>query len=166
MYLTTIDLSVLSPIFTSSALVNTSQDIPEGHYEAKSMESTVVPNRNMILLSIAAAYAESIKADSVAYAAHSNDRAIYRDCRPEFIDSVAMTIGISTGVKLIAPFVDFTKADIVKLGLKIQAPLQLTWSCYNGREKACGKCGTCNERLNAFALCNTVDPIEYEIERK
>ncbi len=134
--------------------------IPSGHYEAQMQEATVVPNRNMILLAIAAGYADTIDGEFVAYAAHSNDRAIYADCRPEFIKSVGETIGLGTGgkVRLIEPFVDMTKEGLVRLGIEIDAPLHLTWSCYKGEERPCLSCGTCLERTEAFNRCGTSDP--------
>jgi len=135
-------------------------DIPHGHYEAEMQKATVFPNRNMILLAIAAGYAETIGAELVAYAAHSNDRAIYPDCRPEFVKSVGETITLGTDgkVKLLEPFVDYRKADIVHEGFHLGAPMQLTWSCYEGQERPCLQCGTCLERTEAFVRDGTRDP--------
>lgn len=134
--------------------------IPRGHYSDEIQKATVVPNRNMILLSIAAGYAETIGGSFVAYAAHSNDRAIYPDCRPEFVKSVGETLKLGTGgkVELIEPFVDYTKTDLVRLGLELGAPLELTWSCYQGKERPCLQCGTCLERTEAFNLISAQDP--------
>lgn len=143
-------------------------EIPEGHYEDESMKSTVVPNRNMILLSIATGYAQGLGIRTVAYAAHTGDHAIYPDCRPEFINALGLAIMLGTGwdeqsgVGLVAPFSSLTKADIVGLGSKLEVPFHLTWSCYNGRDKHCGKCGTCVERQEAFLFSGVADPTEYE----
>ncbi len=154
-----LDLSNLKELLRS-ALVGSKGVIPHGHYEAETQKATVVPNRNMILLSIAAGYASSISGEFVAYAAHSNDRAIYADCRPEFVKSVTETISLGTDnqIHLIEPFVDMTKAEIVKLGIQLGAPLYLTHSCYEGSERPCLQCGTCLERTEAFYLNNTSDP--------
>ena len=148
-------------IFKGSALTD-NIEVPEGHYQAENMRATVVPNRNMILLALATAYAVSIKANFVAYAAHAGDHYIYPDCRPLFADAMREAIKQATGIHLLTPFINMTKAQIVDLGISLQVPYNLTWSCYKGRNKACGKCGTCVERLEAFALNHIKDPIEYE----
>jgi 7-cyano-7-deazaguanine synthase len=135
-------------------------EIPHGHYSDEIQKATVSPNRNMILLSIAAGYAECLGADTVAYAAHANDRAIYPDCRPDFIESVAKTLNLGTGgkVSLYEPFQNVTKSDIVELGVKYAAPMYLTWSCYEGGKRPCLQCGTCLERTEAFKLACEEDP--------
>ena len=148
-----VDLSSISVLFGGSALTSKDIPIPEGYYTDKSMEATVVPNRNMVFLSLAAAYALTMRCKYVAYAAHSNDRAIYPDCRPEFVESAKETIKLGTEkIVLIDPFVNFTKADIVREGLKLGVPYKDTWSCYQGEEKPCLKCGTCREREEAFRI--------------
>lgn len=160
-----INISCLSDLLPSSLTGNS--EIPEGHYQEESMKSTVVPNRNMILLAIASGYAQAINASYIGYAAHSGDHVIYPDCRPEFAEQLAKAIKLGTGwnndgVNLVTPFMNKSKADIVKLGLELKVPYELTWSCYKGQELACGKCGTCIERLEAFNLNNTEDSIKYE----
>jgi len=157
-----LDLHVLQGLLVSS--LTTGGKIPEGHYTAESQKSTVVPNRNAILLNVAAGYALSIGAETIAYAAHRNDRAIYPDCRLEFVDSLQTTLrlGTDSDMQVLTPFINSTKAEIVKLGLGLKVPYELTWSCYKGTQKACGKCGTCVERLEAFQLNGVKDPIEYE----
>ena len=142
-------------------------EIPEGHYADESMKSTVVPNRNMIFLSIAAGYAQGLGASFVAYAAHKGDHPIYPDCRPEFIEACNQTIKLGTGwsndgVSLITPFSSLTKAEIVKLGDKLEIPFERTWSCYKGGDKHCGACGTCRERAEAFSLAGIKDPTVYK----
>ena len=139
--------------------------VPEGHYTEESMKATIVPNRNMIMISIAVGWAVSTGSTKVLWAAHAGDHAIYPDCRPEFLD--AMALAIKTGnawspVKLEAPFIHKTKAEIVKLGAELHAPLDQTWSCYKGGILHCGRCGTCVERREAFQLVGVVDPTEYE----
>ena len=142
-------------------------DIPEGHYEDESMKATVVPNRNMILLSLAAGYATGLGIKQVAYAAHSGDHAIYPDCRPEFVKVLAQAIKLGTGwnndgVELEAPFMFMTKAQVVETGYKLKVPFSRTWSCYKGGDVHCGKCGTCVERKGAFSLAQVKDPTVYE----
>lgn len=139
--------------------------VPEGHYAQDNMKTTIVPNRNMIMISIAVAHAISIRASEVWYAAHSGDHAIYPDCRPAFVDALREAIregNAWTPVKLVAPFLAESKADVVRQGLSIDAPYHLTWSCYRGLGRACGRCGTCVERLEAFAENNTADPLDYD----
>lgn len=139
-------------------------EVPHGHFEDVSMKATVVPNRNMILLAIAGAKAVQIKAHKIFYGAHFGDHSVYPDCRKPFIDAIAGALAVCDyhPIALIAPFWKATKADIVKLGLRCGVPFELTWSCYEGREKACGRCGACVERLEAFHKNDTIDPIQYE----
>ena len=127
------------------------------------MKATVVPNRNMILLSLAAGYAISIQYDTVAYAAHSGDHTIYPDCRPAFADAMEQVLKLADweSISLFRPFVNWSKADLVKRGNEIGVPFEHTWSCYAGGEKHCGKCGTCVERKEAFELVGLSDPTCY-----
>ena len=138
-------------------------NIPTGEYDKETMSQTVVPNRNMIFLAVAAGYAEGISAGYVAYAAHTEDHYLYPDTRPEFIDSVGETIKLGSGgkVKLTEPFTHKTKADIIALGRKLNVPLRLTWSCYKGEELHCGECSTCVERKEAFKKAEVEDPTVY-----
>ena len=157
------DLSSIRPLLAGSSLTSDEIEVAEGHYTETSMKSTVVPNRNMILLSIATGYALSIGAEKVAYAAHSGDHVIYPDCRKEFADAMAQAIGLCDWktVELIRPFVDWTKADIVRRGVELDVPFEKTWSCYKGESIHCGRCGTCIERREAFDLANVEDPTRY-----
>ena len=151
--------------FLHSALINPNIDIPEGHYQSENMKSTVVPFRNGIMLSYAIAIAESENYDSVALGNHGGDHAIYPDCRDEFIIAMdkASKAGTYNKIAVLSPFVNMTKADIVKIGkdLGIEKEMGLTWSCYKGGEKHCGKCGTCYERKEAFRLAKVKDLTEY-----
>lgn len=157
------DLRALSPLFGANALTDAKVAVPEGHYEEISMKATVVPNRNMLLISVATAWAISLRASSVAYGAHGGDHAIYPDCRPAFAEALdqAMRLADWHEVSLERPFVGMDKAAIVKLGTSLQVPLHLTWSCYVGGAKHCGKCGTCVERKEAFIKAGVADPTEY-----
>ena len=153
------DLCLIAP----SSLTREGLEVPEGHYEDESMKQTVVPNRNMVFLSYATAYAIGIGADQVAYAAHSGDHAIYPDCRPEFIDAMSHAIKLCDygDIYLNCPFMHLDKSDILEIGLKLGVDYSLTWSCYKGLVEACGKCGTCVERLEAFRKVGKDDPISY-----
>lgn len=159
----TIDISSINQLLAGSSLTD-NIEIPEGHYEAQSMKSTVVPNRNMILLSLAVGYAVSVKASQVYYGAHSGDHAIYPDCRPEFVMKMNDVCQIANyePVEIFSPYLTVTKTDILTDGINMGLDYSHTWTCYNGREKACGKCGACQERLEAFRDNNQTDPLAYE----
>ncbi len=146
-----------------SSLVNPTMEIPEGHYEAESMKATVVPNRNMILLAAAAAWAISERFDAVAYAAHGGDHAIYPDCRKEFAEAMDRAISLADWhhLNVLYPFVELRKFEIVSLGVELEVPFAMTWSCYRGGSIHCGRCGTCTERREAFKLAGVDDPTEY-----
>jgi 7-cyano-7-deazaguanine synthase len=159
----TADLSGVGHLLAGSSLTSADIEVADGHYTEETMKSTVVPNRNMILLALTTGYALSIAADQVAYAAHSGDHAIYPDCRNEFADAMATAIELCDWktVTLVRPFVDWTKADIVRRGHDLAVPFEQTWSCYKGGERHCGRCGTCIERREAFDLAGVEDPTSY-----
>lgn len=158
-----VDISAINSIIAGSSLTD-DIDVPEGHYEADNMKQTVVPNRNMILLSLAVGYAVSLEATKVFYGAHSGDHAIYPDCRPEFVKKMQDVCAIANyeAVDITVPYLNVDKIAILEDGLKMGLDYSNTWTCYNGREKACGKCGACQERLEAFEKNNATDPLEYE----
>ena len=158
------DLSGIRPLLAGSSLTSDEIPVAEGHYTEASMKSTVVPNRNMLLLALATSYALSTGAETVAYAAHHGDHAIYPDCRPEFADAAATAIERCdwNEVRLIRPFVNWSKADIARRGVALKVPFEQTWSCYKGGERHCGRCGTCIERREAFDLAGIDDPTPYE----
>lgn len=147
-----IELPFVGQHFNSS-LLQSGGELPHGHYEDGSMRSTVVPFRNGIMLSVAAGLAESLNLESVWLANHFGDRAIYPDCRHEFVSAMSQAIEVGTyaRIKLVAPFTFLSKAQIVQRGLAAGVDYNLTWSCYQGAEKPCGKCGTCIERAEALA---------------
>lgn len=159
-----VDLSGLQELFGRSSLTNAGEAVPEGHYEQERMKSTVVPNRNMILLATATAWAVSLEAEAVAYAAHGGDHAIYPDCREAFAEALDRAIRLCDWreVFLYRPFVTWSKAAIVAEGSRLRAPLERTWSCYKGGERHCGRCGTCVERREAFYLSGVTDGTVYE----
>ncbi|RUO57993.1 7-cyano-7-deazaguanine synthase QueC [Pseudidiomarina marina] len=158
-----VDITAINSLLAGSSLTS-DIEIPEGHYAEASMQSTVVPNRNMILLSLAIGYAVSLGAEAVYYGAHSGDHAIYPDCRPEFVEKMNAVSLIANyePVRIEVPYLRNNKAEILADGLRMNLDYSQTWTCYNGREKACGKCGACVERLEAFATNQVTDPLQYE----
>lgn len=158
-----IPLAFIHEYFKSS-LLEGADAIPEGHYAAENMKSTVVPFRNGIMLAIACGIAESNGLKEVMIANHSGDHAIYPDCRTEFINAIseAMRLGTYEGISIVAPYSDITKTDIARHGKAIGLNYAETWSCYKGGEKHCGKCGTCVERKEALHDAGIDDPTEYE----
>lgn len=161
-----VDLTCLNPLLQGSSLTS-DIDVPEGHYSEESMKATVVPNRNMIMLSIAIGYAVSLEYDHVYTAVHAGDHAIYPDCRKEFIQAVDEVAWISNyhPVHIQAPFIDIDKGQILREGRDVgveEIDYSATWTCYAGRVKACGRCGACVERLEAFDYMGWTDPLAYE----
>jgi 7-cyano-7-deazaguanine synthase len=161
-----VDLRSVGELLQGSALTSEAVEVPEEHYTHESQKATVVPNRNAIMLNIAVGYAISIGAEKVFYAAHYNDRAIYPDCRWEFVESQNITAKLANDapIEIVAPFVHKTKAEIVRLGAELGVPFRETWSCYKGGERPCGVCGTCRERIEAFQLNRLKDPLKYEMK--
>ena len=160
-----IDLNVINPLLQGSSLTS-DIDVPEGHYSEETMKATVVPNRNMIMISIGIGYAVSLNYDHVYTAVHAGDHAIYPDCRAGFISSMSDVAKIANyhPVSVQAPFITLDKAGILREG--IEAGLSprdyaLSWTCYVGGDQPCGKCGSCVERLEAFEELDWDDPLEY-----
>lgn len=158
-----LDLGILGEIAPSS-LTRRDWEVPKGHYQEESMKQTVVPNRNMVLLSLATAYAIGIKVSSIYYAAHSGDHAIYPDCRRLFVNAMSKAIELCDWdrVELRVPYIDWDKERILRRGLELGVDYSLTWTCYEGKELACGKCGSCVERLEAFGKLGIKDLVRYE----
>lgn len=163
-----LDLEKIFEYSDCSLLNHSNQEIPEESY-AKQLEktagkpvSTYVPFRNGLFLSSAASIALSKKCDVIYYGAHSDDAAgnAYPDCSDSFNNAMKDAIYIGSGEQLTieAPFVTWTKAKVVKKGLELKVPYELTWSCYEGGDKPCGKCGTCIDRMKAFELNGIKDP--------
>lgn len=159
-----VDLTGVTRLLEGSALTDVTVEVPEGHYEEESMKATVVANRNMLMLSTAICWAISRKARFVAYGAHGGDHAIYPDCRPDFVDAMNRAAHLADwhSVGVMSPFIRITKADIVRRGKELDVPFELTWSCYKGGARHCGRCGTCVERATAFAEAGVIDPTDYE----
>ncbi|MCF8011811.1 MAG: 7-cyano-7-deazaguanine synthase QueC [Clostridiales bacterium] len=158
----------------SSALTAESINVPTSRNPGeldKDIPVTYVPFRNAVFLSMATGYAEAIKAESIYIGVNALDYSGYPDCRPSFIDAFQEVIKYGTAasdrglhITIKTPLLNLTKAEIVKLGIENNAPLHLTTSCYQGREKACGKCDSCQLRLKGFSEAGVRDPIEYENE--
>lgn len=149
-----VDISVFNELIDQSSLTG-DIPVPHGHYEEESMKQTVVPNRNMILIAMATAWAVNKGYENVAYAAHSGDHAIYPDCTPGFFFFLdrAINQGNYGNVHLRAPYINMDKTDIAEIGLKMGIDYdEETWTCYEGKDEPCGKCGACIERAEALEL--------------
>ncbi len=161
------DLTAIQPLLAGSALTSPEVEVPEGHYTDDNMKLTVVSNRNMIMLAVAGGYAVTQGLGRVGIAVHAGDHTIYPDCRPSFIQ--ALNTAMITGtegfgdVEVWAPFIFMTKKDIAQRGHAYGVPWELTWSCYKGGGKHCGKCGTCVERREAFVTAVVEDPTVYDV---
>lgn len=161
----TYNLLDLRPTMVSirSNLLASGGAIPEGHYEEESMKLTVVPGRNLIFISVLAGVAWSYGAEAVFLGVHAGDHFIYPDCRPDFIHAMmsAVRYGTDQKVTLATPFLDMAKWTIVARGLALKVPFEKTRTCYTNKTLACGRCGSCVERREAFDLNKTKDPLEY-----
>lgn len=170
------DISTVMEYSNCSLLSQSTDDIIRKSYAEQIAEngegrvSTYVPFRNGLLLSIATAIADSLfpgEDVDIYYGAHADDAAgeAYADCSIEFVEAInkAINIGTYRKINVVAPFVNMNKSQVVATGLKLNVPYELTWSCYVGGEKACGTCGTCIDRKEAFRLNGVEDPIEYEV---
>jgi len=142
-------------------------EVPEGSYDAENMKATVVPNRNMVMLAMAAGMATASKAQFIATAVHAGDHAIYPDCRTGFIGALEEAIKagnegfIHPEFRILTPYIYRTKTDIARRAAELGVPISLTWSCYKGGDIHCGRCGTCVERLEAFHDAKVEDPTVY-----
>lgn len=163
-----LDLAKIFQYSNCSLLSHSTEDLPQGSYADQQRDtsvpvSTYVPFRNGLFLSTASSIALSKECDVVLYGAHHDDVAgnAYPDCSIEFVNSMQSAVKIGTGdqLDLQAPFVTWSKADIIKKGLELKVPYELTWSCYEGGEKPCKTCATCVDRQNAFIKNNTTDPL-------
>ena len=143
------------PSLTGSALTHDGE-VPHGHYAEESMKATVVPNRNMVMLAHAASTAIARGHDAVAYGCHAGDHTIYPDCRAEFVEVMSQAFKLCdwTQLELVTPFLSWDKGAIARRGAELDVPFELTWTCYEGGEEPCGKCGACVERAEAMATIN------------
>lgn len=160
-----VQLANIQHLLAGSALTSDIA-VPEGHYAQDNMRLTVVPNRNMIMLSIAVGYAVSTGADMVYFGAHAGDHDVYPDCRPGFVKKLNAVAEVANyaAVNVRAPFLELTKAGILKQGARLglgARDYERTWTCYKGEARPCGVCGSCTERLEAFAELGWNDPLDY-----
>ncbi|MEM2891912.1 MAG: 7-cyano-7-deazaguanine synthase QueC [Thermoplasmata archaeon] len=156
-----------------SALTRADADVPRGRPRdeiGREIPSTYVPGRNLVFLSIASSIAESRGADAIFIAANSVDFSGYPDCTPEFIQAFQRTLDVGTragrsghGIRIEAPLLRMSKGEIVREAVRLGVPLELTWSCYLGGDKACGTCDSCRLRLRGFSEAGIQDPLEYEV---
>ncbi len=162
-----IDLAFLGDLLKAgSALIAGGAEVPgldELDEEQLAQPPTYVPNRNMVLLAMAAAYAEAQGIGDVFYGAQAQDEYGYWDCTTAFLDRINAVLALNRGqaVTIHAPFVAMKKADIIKTGFDLDVDFSHTWSCYRGGEKACGTCPTCVERFRAFRELGAEDPLPY-----
>lgn len=175
--LLTLDLAEIFKYETDCALlVGSDNEIPKESY-AEQLEktdgmpvSTYVPFRNGLFLASAASIALSRKCDIIYYGAHSDDAAgnAYPDCSDAFNSAMneAVFLGSGKQLRIEAPFVYMNKSEVIRLGLKLKVPYELTWSCYEGGETPCGVCGTCRDRIAAFEKNGVTDPLMKKITKK
>jgi len=153
--------------FGASSLTDREIDVEDYDSTRAHMPNTYVPFRNSNLLSIATSFAEAKQADAIYMGVQSLDYSGYPDCRPQFMKAFQKVIDLgtkdTTHISLKTPFIKMTKTDILKVGMKLGVPYEYTWSCYRNETKACGTCGSCHYRREAFAAIGVIDPIPYEV---
>jgi len=153
--------------FGASSLTDPKIAVEKFDPERAHLPNTYVPFRNANLLSIATSFAEARNADAIFIGVQALDYSGYPDCRPSFINAFqrVMDLGTKEGtkIKLRTPFISMTKTDILRLGLKLHVPYEYTWSCYRNQDIACGTCGSCHFRREAFSAVGQADPIPYEV---
>jgi 7-cyano-7-deazaguanine synthase len=158
------DLTFLGQIGGSS-LTDVRQTMPTPAEEHPGIPSTYVPFRNSLLLATAAAWAEVLGAEAIFIGANVLDNPGYPDCRPAYFEAFNRLIDLGTRpdthIEIKTPLISLDKAGIVRLGLDLKAPLELTWSCYQNQDQACGRCSSCVLRLRGFAAAGVPDPIPY-----
>lgn len=161
-----VEITDVGRLFVGSALTSPNVSVPGGAYTPDNMSATVVPNRNMIMMSIAVGYAITHQLKYLGIAAHGGDYRVYPDCRQVFFDVFQEAARLGNEgygeVKLYAPFVGWSKGEIVRRGVRCGVPWIQTWSCYQGRMLHCGKCGTCIDRKRAFEEAGVIDPTQYQ----
>lgn len=148
-----------------SSLTDTAIEVTEADLESKEIPTSYVPFRNANMLAIATSWAEVLGADAIYVGAVAEDSSGYPDCRPEFYEAFQKTIDTGTRpetrIEIKTPIIHLSKAEIVKKGIELKAPLHLTWSCYRNEDLACGTCDSCALRLRGFERAGMIDPIHY-----
>ncbi len=149
-----------------SSLTDKAIEVSEADLESKEIPTSYVPFRNANMLAIATSWAEVLQANSIYVGAVFEDSSGYPDCRPEFFAAFEKTIDAGTkpdtNIKIVTPIIHLSKAEIVRKGIELNAPLELSWSCYQNEDSACGKCDSCALRLRGFERAGVIDPIAYE----
>jgi 7-cyano-7-deazaguanine synthase len=147
-----------------SSLTREDIPVPEMHYDEPEQAKTVVPNRNMLFIALAASYAISRKIPYLFYGPHLEDHGTYPDCRPIYVEKMRDVLAVCDEFPILlqAPLLWKTKGDILRMGIELGVDHRYTWSCYYNGEKACGKCGSCINRMEAFKELGIEDPLEYE----
>ena len=162
-----IPLKAVHPFLKGSSLTD-DIEVPEGHYTEEAARSTVVPNRNMMMLSVAIALSVVDQADILYTGVHAGDHYVYPDCRPEFVHYINQAAQAGNegfakrGFHIEAPFLHMEKSEIAKVGERYDTPWDMTWSCYLGGAHHCGRCPTCVERAEAFWVAGVMDPTVYD----
>ena len=150
-----------------SSLTDEKIQVTEADLDSKDIPTSYVPFRNANMLSIAVSWAEVIGAGAIYIGAVAEDSSGYPDCRPEFFEAFQKTIDAGTKpdtrIEIRTPIIHLSKADIVKKGIELDAPLHLTWSCYRSEDIACGTCDSCALRLRGFERAGQTDPIPYAV---
>ena len=148
-----------------SSLTDPGIPVSVANLTSREIPTSYVPFRNSHLLAIATSWAETIGAQRIYIGAVAEDSSGYPDCRPEFYEAFQRAIDVGTrpetSVAIVTPVIHLRKAEIVRRGLELSAPLELTWSCYRAEERACGQCDSCALRLRAFQEAASADPIAY-----
>jgi 7-cyano-7-deazaguanine synthase len=148
-----------------SSLTEQSMPVTEANLESQNIPTSYVPFRNAHLLSIATSWAEVIGAQRIYIGAVAEDSSGYPDCRPEFYQAFQQVIDAGTKpetqIEIVTPVIYLHKAEIIRRGVELNAPLQLTWSCYQAEDRACGRCDSCALRLRAFREAGLTDPVQY-----
>lgn len=162
-----VSLEALS-VIGGSSLTDEDRPVELANLESKKIPTSYVPFRNAHLLSVATSWAEVIHANSIYIGAVAEDSSGYPDCRPEFYDAFQRTIEVGTKpetrIEIKTPVITMSKVEIIKRGRQLEAPLELTWSCYQASDRACGKCDSCALRLRAFRIAGFADPIPYLLD--
>ncbi|GJQ63238.1 MAG: 7-cyano-7-deazaguanine synthase [Melioribacteraceae bacterium] len=153
-----------------SSLTDYSMDVTPADLENKEIPTSYVPFRNANILTACVSWAEVIGAEAIFIGAVFEDSSGYPDCRPDFFEAFEQVANRGTKpdtkIKIVTPIIQLSKAEIVKKGMEINAPLELTWSCYQSEDEACGTCDSCALRLRGFELAGQIDPIDYKIRPK
>lgn len=161
------DMTFLKDFLKGSGLTDDSAAVPHGEYTKENMQVTVVPNRNSMMLSLAWTIACTEKADVLAYGAQCGDHYLYPDTRPDYFTAINLALRLGSEdcrqehLNLIAPLINMSKAEVIKLGLELKVPFELTWSCYEGGDRHCGLCGACQTRKQGFKEAAVTDPTIY-----